>query len=185
MQTAIKDVKSASALAPIHIRMRRDLIEFVRYITFPRPYDDLIDRKIDRAVRSIALALDIEPELLLGIGESSFWNAWAVSMDTYQAHIAPRADRIGNLYATVAERLRDRAGQAAVVEITPDPRVMLARRSTVRDALDMWINGLASSAVRAGCGRRHRGRRTHRRGPGVVAAGEGPTGEHGPGTPYW
>lgn len=145
MTTAIKDVKSPAALAPIHVRLRRDLIEFIRYITFPRPYDDLIDRKIDRAVRSMALALDIEPELLLGIGDTSFWNAWAVSMDTYQAHIAPRADRIGNLYATVSERLRERAGQAVVVEITPDPRVMLARRSTVRDALDGWINGLVSA----------------------------------------
>jgi hypothetical protein len=54
-------------------------------------------------------------------------------MDTYQAHIAPRADRIGNLYADVAERLR---GGNQVVEVTPDPRIMLARRSSVRDAMD-------------------------------------------------
>lgn len=143
MTAAIKDVKSPAALAPIHIRMRRDLIEYVRYITFPRPYDDLIDRKQERAVRRVASALDIEPELVLGLGDSTYWNAWAVSMDTYQAHIAPRADRIGNLYAEVAERLRE---DNAVVEIEPDPRIMLARRSTVRDALDGWINGLVSSA---------------------------------------
>jgi hypothetical protein len=136
MQTAIRDVKSASALAPIHIRMRRDLIEFVRYITFPRPYDDLVDKKIERAVIRIANALDIEPELIQGMGDSSYWNAWAVTMDTYQAHIAPRADRIGQLYAEVAEQLRERASTPAVVEIIPDPRIILARRSSVRDAMD-------------------------------------------------
>jgi len=133
MTAAIKDIESPAALAPIHIRMRRDLIEFVRYITFPRPYDDLIDRKIERAVISIAQAQDIEPELIQGLGDSTYWNAWAVSMDTYQAHISPRADRIGQLYADVAEKLRS---DNAVVEITPDPRIMLARRSSVRDAFD-------------------------------------------------
>lgn len=137
MSAAIKDVKSASALAPIHIRMRRDLIEFVRYVTFPRPYDDLIDRKQERAVTRVASALDIEPELIQGIGDSTYWNAWAVSMDTYQAHIAPRADRIGDLFGTVSEELRKRAGQNnPVVEFEPDPRIMLARRSSVRDAFD-------------------------------------------------
>jgi hypothetical protein len=124
--------------------MRRDLIEAVRYITFPRPYDDLIDRKIERAVRRIAGALDIEPELILGLGDSTYWNAWAVSMDTYQAHIAPRADQIGRLYAEVDETLRARfAGteDSPTVEVEPDPRVMLARRSTVRDALDALAKG--------------------------------------------
>jgi hypothetical protein len=138
MSKAIQNVKDPSALAPIHVRMRRDLIEFVRYITFPRPYDDLIDRKIERAVTSIANALDIEPELLQGLGDSTYWNAWAVSMDTYQAHIAPRAERIGNLYADVAQRLRANMGQNVVVEIVPDPRIMLARRSSVRDAMDAF-----------------------------------------------
>lgn len=138
MSAAIRDVKSASALAPIHIRMRRDLIQFVRYLTFPRPYDDLIDRKQERAISRVASALDIEPELLQGLGDSTYWNAWAVSMDTYQAHIAPRAERIGNLYASVAEAIRARTGQSAVVEIWPDPRVMLARRASVRDAMDAF-----------------------------------------------
>lgn len=135
MSAAIQNVKDPSALVPLHVRMRKDFIESVRYITFPRPYDDLIDRKQERAVTRVANALDIEPELIQGIGDSTYWNAWAVSMDTYQAHIAPRADRIGNLYAEVAQRLR---GGRDVIEITPDPRVMLARRSTARDAFDAF-----------------------------------------------
>jgi hypothetical protein len=146
MTAAIKDVESPSALAPIHVRMRRDLIEFVRYVTFPRPYDDLIDKKMERAITSIANALDIEPEIIQGIGDSTYWNAWAVSMDTYQAHIAPRADRIGNLYAKVAERLREMAGRPAVVEVEPNPRIMLARRSSVRDAMDAYKLGVVGGA---------------------------------------
>lgn len=143
MQAAIADVSSPSALAPIHVRMRRDLIEFVRYITFPRPYDDLVDRKIERAVHRVASALDIEPELITGIGDSSYWNAWAVSMDTYQAHIAPRAERIGALYGEVIERIRD---DGLTVEVEPNPRVMLARRSSVRDALDALKSGAVNFA---------------------------------------
>jgi hypothetical protein len=67
-------------------------------------------------------------------------------MDTYQAHISPRADRIGNLYADVAERLRARKGQTQVIEITPDPRIMLARRSSVRDAMDALKLGVVGFA---------------------------------------
>lgn len=147
MSSAIKNVDSPSALVPIHVRMRRDLIEFVRYVTFPRPYDDLIDRKIERAIISVANAQDIEPELIQGIGDSTYWNAWAVSMDTYQAHIAPRVERIGALYAVVSQMLRQSAGQTnVVVEITPDPRVMLARRSSVRDAFDGLKMGVVGFA---------------------------------------
>lgn len=136
LTAGIKNVESPSAIAPIHVSMRRDLIDFVRYLTFPRPYDDLIDKKQERAIRRVANALDIEPEVLLGLGDASYWNAWAVTMDMYQAHLAPRLDRIGHLYSVVLERLRERSGQGGVVEITPDPRVMLARRATVRDAMD-------------------------------------------------
>jgi hypothetical protein len=143
MSRAIQDVDSPSAFVPLLVRMRRDLINSVRYITFPRPYDDLIDRKVDRAVTRIANALDIEPELIAGQGNATFWNAWAISMDTYQAHVAPRADQIGELYADVLEFLRARDGQTVAVEVEPDPRVILSRRSTARDALD----GLKVGAV--------------------------------------
>lgn len=145
MAAAIKDERSPSAFSPIHVRMRQDLIEKVRYIMFPRPYDDLIDRKMERAIRRIAGALDIEPEVLLGLGDATFWNAWAVSMDTYQAHLAPHLDAIGDLFARVSEALRRRANPnetSPVVEIEADPRVMLARRSTVRDALDGLSRGV-------------------------------------------
>lgn len=143
MSRAIENVDSPSAFVPLLVRMRRDLIESVRYVTFPRPYDDLIDRKIERAVTRIANALDIEPELIAGQGNATFWNAWAISMDTYQAHVAPRADQIGELYADVLEFLRQRDGSAVAVEVEPDPRVILSRRSTARDALD----GLKVGAV--------------------------------------
>ena len=143
MSKAIQDVDSPSAFVPLLVRMRRDLIDSVRYITFPRPYDDLIDRKVDRAVTRIANALDIEPELIAGQGNATFWNAWAISMDTYQAHVAPRADQIGELYADVLEFVRAREGGQVAVEVEPDPRVILSRRSTARDALD----GLKVGAV--------------------------------------
>ena len=143
MSRAIENVDSPSAFVPLLVRMRRDLIDSVRYVTFPRPYDDLIDRKIDRAVTRIANALDIEPELIAGQGNATFWNAWAISMDTYQAHVAPRADQIGELYADVLEFLRNRDNSSVAVEVEPDPRVILSRRSTARDALD----GLKVGAV--------------------------------------
>jgi hypothetical protein len=130
MVSAITEEDSTAAIVPIDVTWPADEIEFWKHLTFDFPFDDSIDGKMERAIRRIALALDIWPELLLGIADINHWGSWFLAEDTWRGHIAPVAEM-------VAGTLEVAAREAGVeTEITPDPSVLLARRSTVADALD-------------------------------------------------
>jgi len=130
MISAITEEDSTAAVVPIDVTWPADEIDSWTHLTFDFPFDDSIDGKMERAIRRIALALDIWPELLLGIADINHWGSWFLAEDTWRGHIAPVAEM-------VAGTLEVAAAQVGVeTEITPDPSVLLARRSTVADALD-------------------------------------------------
>jgi hypothetical protein len=130
MISAITDEDSAAAVVPIDITWPADEIEQWRHLTFDFPFDDSIDGKMERAIRRIALALDIWPELLLGIADINHWGSWFLAEDTWRGHIAPVAEMVAGTLEVAAVQV------GTETEITPDPSVLLARRSTVADALD-------------------------------------------------
>jgi hypothetical protein len=73
----------------------------------------------------------------LGTGEANHWTAWLTALETYTSHLEPLATPVGELFAVVAEHLLLRTlGVEAVVTVTPNPSKLLAKRSTVRDAMD-------------------------------------------------
>ena len=135
MAAAIKDERSASAFAPIHVQMSAELIEKVKWLIPERPYDDKIPTKIDTAQRRIAMALDLNQEILLGMADVNHWTGWLISDETYNAHMMPIAARIAEVFASVIELQNPGLGDVTVI---PDPSALLARKSTVRDALDAY-----------------------------------------------
>lgn len=136
MELAIRDVTHPSSMVPIKVEMPEELIEKVVHKTFERSYDNKVHEKVERATRRIALGLDIPAELLLGTGDATHWTAWLTALETYTSHLEPLAIPIGELYAAVAEMLLERVGRQVTVKVTPNPKNLLAKRSTVRDALD-------------------------------------------------
>lgn len=131
MTTAIRDVNSPAALAPITIKMNGDLIEKVRHLTFDRPFDDHVPEKITQATHRIALALDIPAEMLEGYKQLSHWTAWAVQEDTWKGTIAPLAEWAAEVLEWVSQVVN---GAAITLEL--DPTDLLARRSSVDDAIN-------------------------------------------------
>lgn len=133
----IEDERSPSAMVPIVMQAPNEYIQGVRHLVFERPYDDLIADKQERAIRRISLALDIPPEVLTGTGSSNHWNAWSVSNETYTSHLEPLATEVAALFAdAIAWDRTDDRGVAPAVMVVPDSGPVLAKRSTVRDALD-------------------------------------------------
>lgn len=131
MTTAIKDVSSAAAVAPIKVEMKSDLIEKVRHLTFDRPFDEQVPGKMENAIRRIALGLSVPPELLLGVAsQSSHWGAWAVQDETYKSTIAPLAETVAGVLAFIVNTM---TGQDVVLE--PDATELLARRAGIDDAI--------------------------------------------------
>ena len=138
MEAAISDVSSPTAMVPIKAEIEFELIEKgVRHITFDRPYDEKLERRVEMAIKRVALALDVPAELLLGTGEANHWTAWLTALETYTSHLEPLALPIGELYADIIEARLERIGQRVVAKVTPNPSRILAKRSTIRDGIDV------------------------------------------------
>lgn len=138
MVRPIRDVNSPAAVAPIKIEMAEQLIDKVRHLSLDRPFDDKVPEKIERATRRIALGMDFPPELLLGLGDLTHWNAWITQEETYRGTIAPLAELVATVLAWVV-----RTELGADVAVVPDPTELLARNATVQDA----VNGAKIGAV--------------------------------------
>lgn len=136
MTVAIQDVHSAAAVAPIKVEMAAEYIEKVKHVTFNREFDDQVPPKMEQAIRRIALGLDIPPELLLGMGTQNHWNAWITQEETYRGEIAPLAEKVAGVLEYIV-----RAQLDIDVDIEPDPTELLARRSSIRDAIDGAVIG--------------------------------------------
>lgn len=144
IEAAIADVSSPAALTPIDVEVPADEIEFWKHLTFDRPYDERVDQRMERVIRRIALALDIWPELLLGVADINHWGSWFLSEDTWRASTAPLAMQVAQAMEVAVFQV---AGQKITIE--PDPAVLLARRSSVRDALNAaWIGGVGLKYIR-------------------------------------
>ena len=144
MVAAITDTMSTAALAPIDIEVPADEIEFWTHLTFERPYDERVDERMERVIRRIALALDIWPELLLGVADINHWGSWFLSEDTWRSSTAPLAMQVAQ---AMEMAVKEKSGQE--IKIEPDPAVLLARRSSVRDALNAaWIGGVGLKYIR-------------------------------------
>lgn len=108
MRTSMTDPGSALARVPLMAEVKSELIEKFKLLTFDREIDKTIVQRIDHLIRRLAQGLDIPPEILLGLGDSSHWSAWAVSEETVSAHILPMAGNfcedatIGFLHPTLA-----------------------------------------------------------------------------------
>lgn len=144
MVAAITDTSSSAALAPIDIEVPADEIEYWTHLKFERPYDERVDERMERVIRRIALALDIWPELLLGVADINHWGSWFLSEDTWRSSTAPLAMQVAQAMEVA---VKEKTGQEITIE--PDPAVLLARRSSVRDALNAaWIGGVGLKYIR-------------------------------------
>lgn len=94
MLTAIKDRDSASAVMPIILQGPDEAIDKVQHLTFGTPFDTATKDLRDEAIRRLALGLDAPPEVLLGMGGSSHWNAWLIQDDYVRSHIEPQLSLI-------------------------------------------------------------------------------------------
>lgn len=100
MVTSIRDRDSASAVMPIMLQGPDEAIDKVQHLTFSTPFDAQTKDLRDEAIRRLALGLDSPPEVLLGLGTSTHWNAWIIQDDTVRTHIDPAMSLICDALTT-------------------------------------------------------------------------------------
>lgn len=100
MKRAIDDPGSSSAVTPIVVSTPGEYVDSFKHL---RLDTDLTQTALDtreKAIHRLALSLDIPPEVLTGLGDSTHWNAALVDEASLRQHIAP-------MMATICEAMTE------------------------------------------------------------------------------
>jgi hypothetical protein len=88
----IGDRSSPAAVVPLVARIPGEYVDKVKHLTFSTPFDQYINDALDRAIRRLALGMDLPPEVLLGLADVNHWNGWLVAENAVKLHIEPKAE---------------------------------------------------------------------------------------------
>jgi hypothetical protein len=88
--TAYDDDNSMAALIPLIVSAPGEHIPKVNHLKFDNQVTQISIQVRNDAVSRLAMALDVSPERLLGLGSNTnHWTAWQISDEDVQLHIVP------------------------------------------------------------------------------------------------
>jgi hypothetical protein len=154
MATSLLDRSSAEAMVPILITVPPDVLDKIKPVTFWSELSAQLLPLRDSAIKSLAQSLDIPPEVLLGIGDTNHWNAWAVTEEAISTQIVPLLSRIADALTTGYLRgaLEEMGLDPGAYVYAFDTAPLTTRPNRSADALNYHQAGLLSdeAAVEAG-----------------------------------
>jgi hypothetical protein len=86
---AIQDPASVNAVAPVQISGPKEELAALQLLDIGRGYGAEIQKQIADVERTVCIGLDLPPEIIMGLGGSNHWNAFAIDEQTFKAHIEP------------------------------------------------------------------------------------------------
>ncbi len=148
----IADRGSASAVVPLAIKVPGEYVDKVKHITFWTEFSDTVLQLGERAIKRLALALDMPPEIVTGVSGMNHWGAWRVQEEAITLHIEPLARIIchaltkGYLKPALLA-LGHPADQVDLYLIDVDPTNLTVRPDLSDDTLAAWDRIEASSST--------------------------------------
>ena len=91
MTVPIADRSSAAAIVPLAIKVPGEYVDKVKHLTFWTEFSDVVLALGERAIKRLALALDMPPEVVTGVSGMNHWGAWRVQEEAITLHIEPLA----------------------------------------------------------------------------------------------
>jgi len=89
MALAIKNRESAAAIVPIILRGPAEFLAAIKHFDFSTAFDETAPELRTIALRRLALGMDVPPEIMMGTGDASHWQAWQVDESTLRVHTVP------------------------------------------------------------------------------------------------
>ena len=127
MTIPLGDRSSAAAVVPLVVKIPGEYVDKIRHITFWSEFSDALPTLQDRAIRRLALGLDMPPEIVTGVSGMNHWGAWQVQEEAVTLHIEPLAEII--CHALTIGYLRP-ALEAAGAPVEESHRLMVWRDTT-------------------------------------------------------
>lgn len=145
--TAIREPESAAATVPIVLEVPGDLIQGVKWLQFSSDFDALAIQLRDEAIRRFATGADVPAEVLLGLGDTNHWGAWALTAEALKMGAEPRLGLVA--HALTDEWLRplleaEGDPDAADVIVWYDTSGLRSSSNKGASALEAFKQGLIS-----------------------------------------
>lgn len=154
-RAAIRDRGSASALVPIVITAPGEHIASIQHLTFWSDLDENALAMREALIKRLALAMDIPPEVMLGVADSNHWSAWQVDESSVKAHAEPALALItaglSKAYLRPLLRQEDKMDEDEALDhlVVADTSEMRLRPNRSKEALELYDRGeLAGAPLR-------------------------------------
>lgn len=149
MGKTLKDPANARSLVPIMATVDAEFIKEIRWLTFETPLDEQTMARLDQCIRRLGLALDMPPELLMGVGTMNHWSAWAAEQSTQKTFVAPRLARWCHAVtvAWMTAKLKAMNEDPDKYIVWFDMAPLTVRPDRQADALALWDRGLVQDEV--------------------------------------
>ena len=145
-QASLRGEGTAAGVVPTFVEAPTDALGKMDLIQFS---SELSKQALDlraEAIRRFALAMDIEPSILSGMGEANHWGAWQIAEGQINVHIVPLMTRICDALTTAYL-------QPALKVIKEDPErfvfwydtsPLTVRPERLKDSLELYDKGVVS-----------------------------------------
>lgn len=94
MGQTLRSPGSAAAAVPFPVKIPGAWIEKVRHLPFATPLGDKVLDDRYKAIQRLAVTLNLPLEAMMGMGDTSHWNAWQISEDAVKLHVIPPVETI-------------------------------------------------------------------------------------------
>lgn len=150
MMTSIKDRGDARAVVPIVAQAPKEALGGAQWLTSPAADLTPVAADLrDRAIRRLAINLDMPPEALLGSAGASHWAAWQIEEQGIRLYIEPTmaiiCEAITDGYFRLA--LKDAGLDPTKYAVWYDSSELVLRPNRAQDAKDLYDRGEISGAT--------------------------------------
>ncbi|WP_280502025.1 hypothetical protein [Nocardia farcinica] len=144
MSKAIEDPSSAEALVPVIATVAGDYVDKIKHIRFDSEVSEKNLAALEKAVRRLAMTLDMPPEILLGLADLNHWSLAGVEEEGVRWHAAPEMEVICDALTT--QLLRPMLGKGSEnVVIWYDTSDVDSEPDAVDKARQAYVDGVATS----------------------------------------
>lgn len=121
-----------------------DVASSFAHIKFDTPLTAELEKKLDQAIRRLALGLDIAPEDLLGQGDANHWGSWQIEESSIKLFVEPVLVRICDALTTayLAPALKVLGKDPDKYTLWYDTSPLTVRPNRMEDAMQLWDRGV-------------------------------------------
>lgn len=137
---------TAAGLIPILGEIPEGTGKDINYVKFETALQAELKDKLDHAIRRLATSLDIDPNEMLGMGDTNHWGAWQIDENGIKLFIKPPAARICDALTMsyLAPALKAMGKDPNKFAFWFDPTPLTVRPNRFEDALQLWDRGVIS-----------------------------------------